>query len=681
MKRLISFTLAILLNLPLTIFGAAPQIQTLKDLRTSQKANKGPKLAPDLEEMLEQDDQVERNKSLTLAQLRQNRRELKAQGQNRTTPNAAYIRGVTIPSADIAAEQKQSFIVQMEGDTPDVVIQEKLALLGGRISRKLERTGLLVIEAPRNAIRQIAADGNIAYVSPDRVVSSSGHVNYTIGFLNPGISDAGDTNASTWLVGTGMRVAVIDSGIQPDHKLVSNGAASKVYYQKDFTGQAINGDPYGHGSHVATLASGTYVSSTYDYEGSAPGSEQVSLRVLNDLGLGSVSNVIAALDWCVANKTTYNIRVINMSLGTPAKDSYKTDPLCLAARRAWNAGIVVVAAAGNVGKNLLGNKMYGGIHSPGIEPAIITVGAANTYGTPNRSDDTVATFSSRGPTRGYTTVNGVKKYDNLIKPDLIAPGNKLIGARSYYNGQDNLLARLFSSLKTGTNTAANDRLMYLSGTSMAAPVVAGAAAVLLQQNPNLTPNLVKAILMYTAQPIKGFNTLEQGAGELNVDGAVRLTRLIKTTLPTSNGTALLTTALPSAQSSVINGQTCNWSKGVITNYGFLNGNELMTKWQGMYANGIILGDATSIVSGQLTQSTTLTTSKVTLYNGAITNNGIILGDGTLFASGIILGDGTSLGQGIILGDGTILGDGIILGDAFASYSPIGDNTAGMSPAP
>ena len=156
----------------------------------------------------------------------------------------------------------------------------------------------------------------------------------------------------------------------------------------------------------------------------------ISLGVLDSNGKGSTSNVIAAIDWVIANKSTYNIRVINMSLGTPPKDSYKTDPLCLAARRAYNAGIVVVASAGNFGKDIYGNKLYGGINSPGIEPSVITVGAVNTYGTDNRYDDTVATFSSRGPTRGYTTVNGVRKYDNLIKPDIVAPGNRLIAACS-----------------------------------------------------------------------------------------------------------------------------------------------------------------------------------------------------------------------------------------------------------
>src|ERR1041384_7882336 len=120
-----------------------------------------------------------------------------------------------------------------------------------------------------------------------------------------------------------------------------------------------------------------------------------------------------------------------MSLGAPAVSSYKNDPICRAARALVDAGIVVVAAAGNSGKDASGNKIYGQIHSPGDDPSVITVGAANTFGTDVRNDDGVATYSSRGPTRGhYTDASGVKYYDNLVKPDLVAPGNKLIFAEA-----------------------------------------------------------------------------------------------------------------------------------------------------------------------------------------------------------------------------------------------------------
>jgi subtilisin family serine protease len=182
--------------------------------------------------------------------------------------------------------------------------------------------------------------------------------------------------------------------------------------------------------------------------------------------------------------------------------------------------------------------------------------------------------------------------------------------------------------------------MYLSGTSMAAPVVAGAAAVMLQANPNLTPSLVKAILMYTAQPLAGANMLEQGAGQLNIDGAVRLAKLVKTPLPTTVGTALLTAALPTLQSTIA-GQTFNWGQGVITNWGFLSGTELMTKWQSVYGAGQVFGDATTYFFGIFSRITSKTSSGVVLKSIAfsITTNGQIMGDSVVFAAATTLANG------------------------------------------
>ena len=150
----------------------------------------------------------------------------------------------------------------------------------------------------------------------------------------------------------------------------------------------------------------------------------------------------------------------------PAVDSYRNDPVCRAVRRLVDAGVVVFAAAGNNGKDSDGNKIYGHIHSPGNEPSAITVGATNTFGTDDRSDDAVATFSSRGPTRSFTTDDaGVRHYDNLVKPDLVAPGNKLIDAEA----DGNYLVTQTPSLDAGVSGADNRKMMYLSGTSMATP--------------------------------------------------------------------------------------------------------------------------------------------------------------------------------------------------------------------
>jgi subtilisin family serine protease len=144
--------------------------------------------------------------------------------------------------------------------------------------------------------------------------------------------------------------------------------------------------------------------------------------------------VLAALDWLIANKNNYPVRVVNMSLGTPAISSYENDSLCNAVRKLVNAGVVVVAAAGNNGKDTKGRKIYGGIHSPGNEPAAITVGASNSFGTDPRNEDSITTYSSRGPTRSYSVDSyGLLHYDNLIKPDLVAPGNKIIAAEAAGN--------------------------------------------------------------------------------------------------------------------------------------------------------------------------------------------------------------------------------------------------------
>src|SRR5262249_21996929 len=150
--------------------------------------------------------------------------------------------------------------------------------------------------------------------------------------------------------------------------------------------------------------------------------------------------------------------------------------------------------------------------------------ASNSYGTDSRQDDTVTTYSSRGPTRGsWTDTYGVTHYDNLIKPDIVAPGNKIVAAAS----RNNLLVTQHPELDAGVSDDPTRRMMRLSGTPMATPVAAGAAALLLQANSDLTPNLVKALLTYTAQPLAGANTFEQGMGEINIEGAAKLARLVR----------------------------------------------------------------------------------------------------------------------------------------------------------
>ena len=334
-----------------------------------------------------------------------------------------------------------------------------------------------------------------------------------------------------------------------------------------------------------------------NYQGIAPEAKIIALRVLDNEGKGTTAKLIEAINWVYTNRTRYNIRVVNLSLGTPAIESYTTDPLCVAVRRLTAAGIVVVAA-GNNGKDAAGNKIYGAIHSPGNDPTAITVGATNTFGTDSREDDRIATFSSRGPTRSFKTVGGVKKYDHLIKPDLVAPGNKIVAARS----KDNFLARGNPQLElTGEGDSDDYQLIRLSGTSMATPVVAGTVALMLQANPKLTPNMVKMILQYIAQPLAGFNHLEQGAGQLNVEGAIRLAKLVRQDLTVSPalGAPLLTGLILPRHTSTVGGTTFQWSGGITAGFGLLSGTKLITEYQKVYAAGMIISDGVIISDGMI----------------------------------------------------------------------------------
>ena len=397
-----------------------------------------------------------------------------------------------------------------------------------RITNRLKNLNEWVIEAPASMLATISDFPEVAYISTDRETKQLGHLSLTTGANEIRQALANNVGgARVPLDGAGIGIAVLDSGIFKSHKSFLDAYGDvRVVVKQDFTGEGTTNDRYGHGTHVAAIAAGNGRIANAAYTGIAPGANILNLRVLDSTGAGRASYVLAAVDWIMANRVTYNIKVVNMSLGMPAIDSYKKDPVCLAVRRMVDAGIVVVVAAGNNGKNSAGEKVYGQIHSPGNEPSAITVGATNTFGTDARSDDVVTSYSSRGPTRSFTIDGtGVKHYDNLIKPDLVAPGNKLISAEGESvteTGEiQNLLLAQNPYLDAGVSADDTRRMMFLSGSSVAAPVVAGAAAILLQVNPNLTPNLIKAILMYTAQPLAGFNTFEQGAGQINIEGAVR----------------------------------------------------------------------------------------------------------------------------------------------------------------
>jgi serine protease AprX len=207
-----------------------------------------------------------------------------------------------------------------------------------------------------------------------------------------------------------------------------------------------------------------------------------------------LSRVIEGIQWCITNKEAFNIKVLNLSLGSTATESFSNDPICQAVEKAWQAGIVVCAAAGNDG------PQPRTIGSPGIDPLIITVGALDDMNTVNPEDEMVASFSSRGPT-----------IDGLIKPDVLAPGTNIISLRS----PGSLLDR------KNKQSRIDNWYTSLSGTSMATPVCSGVVAQLLQLYPALTPDQIKTLLMKTARTLHLDETV-QGAGVIDASRAANI---------------------------------------------------------------------------------------------------------------------------------------------------------------
>jgi serine protease AprX len=416
----------------------------------------------------------------------------------------------------------------------------QLARLGVDVRRRFPRLKAVAARIPR---RQLDAVARLAFV---RRLSADVPLQRTDEHIieATGAALAWSAPAGFGYTGQGVSIAIVDSGVDTLHPdlFVARQRHSRVVARANFvTCEADQDSPTiadrcGHGTHVAGIAAGNGALSSdanayRRFTGIAPQASIVSARVLNRLGQGSVSDTIAAIEWVIANQQTHNIRVLNFSAGHPVGESYRTDPLCQALERAWRAGITVVCSAGNQGRlyekvsrkrdNEGFGTRYGSVQSPANDPLVITVGAMK-QGSGDRGTDRIATYSSRGPSR----------IDFVMKPDLVAPGNRVVSLNPYLGtsylstnyGATNALP--WSAYRyTSTDTAS--RLYYvLSGTSMAAPVVAGAAALLIQQDPTITPDTVKLRLMLAAdkwtQPDGTPDPLTYGAGYLNIPAALSL---------------------------------------------------------------------------------------------------------------------------------------------------------------
>jgi serine protease AprX len=387
--------------------------------------------------------------------------------------------------------------------SPESPLAERLVrVLGGRVTRELPIIDGFVADVPANSLERLASSPLVAGLWRDSRLRMT-ELDDDDGDDDDGDDDERDDDdsydelrASTaWRAairlnavptrydGDDVVVAVLDTGIRPAADL-RDAVAMRV----DFTPGHDGLDRFGHGTHMAGIIVGDGTASSGRWRGVAPDAALVSIKVAGPDGATDVSVVLAALQWVVTNKDRLGIRVLNLAFGTDATSSYASDPLNYAVERAWRAGILVITAAGNRGPG------EGTISKPGDDPFVLTVGGADVRGTADRGDDVVAPFSSRGPT-----------VDGVSKPDLVAPAISIVSVRApdSWADLDRPDARVGSAYFKGT------------GTSQAAAVVSGIAALLFEADPSLTPDEAKAALVGSSSGLAG----QPGAGSGLVDAA------------------------------------------------------------------------------------------------------------------------------------------------------------------
>jgi serine protease AprX len=480
-----------------------------------------------------------------------------------------------------SSDEPQPVIVTMKAGGK-AGVKKRLEAQGGKVLKDHSIVNAVSARVDARALAALVSDPDVAHVSVDADITPHGG-----GTTEPVVSALKQTLAlGNWFAGSSLTVAVIDSGIAPmaDFSGRIVGTYDFTNYQGGASVPAV--DEYGHGSHVAGLLGSSGASSNGTYAGVAPGVKLLSLRVLTRNGSGKTSDVIAALQFAVANKSRFNIRIINLSLGHPVYESAQTDPLVQAVEAAVRSGIVVVVAAGNYGRNpVTGAVGYAGIASPGNAPSAITVGAASNANTVERSDDRVPGYSSRGPSW----------FDGYAKPDVVAPGHGLLSD----SPEGSTLATTYPEL---VYQSTGGKLMRLNGSSMATGVVSGLVAVMIEAHdyaayqrytssgrlkkllpyvppPPLSPNAIKAMLQYSATPLRDangvrFDALTQGAGEVDGLGAITLAYMANTSA--APGTPWMAAVPASTQFGAVLeswSQQIVWGTRLVSGFGLIEVNQ------------------------------------------------------------------------------------------------------------
>jgi serine protease AprX len=424
-------------------------------------------------------------------------------------------------------------IVQLGNDTSPVEGRSLISRFAGRTTGEVELIHGLVARMPAGEAYQLAQQDGVRAVSLNARVKKNSLPDYKL--LQTSFNESVQAPVS-WVdgfTGKGVGVAVIDTGIAgnlPDFRNSESDTSSRVIASAVTNPYATNaGDSFGHGTHVAGIIAGNGADRDSsdpldgDYAGTAPDANLISIKASDEQGNATLLDVIYGLQFAVDYKATYNIRVVNLSLESTVAQSYKTDPLDAAVESAWLQGLVVVAAAGNRGTDADAVN-----YAPGNDPYAISVGAVDDYGSKGLVDDTLATWSSRGTTQ-----------DGVAKPEIYAPGAHIVSN----------LAPNSAFTQMCPACIVDGQYIRAGGTSMAAPVVAGAVANLLQARPGLTPNQVKAIILATDR------TAKNGANEVS---AMNMERFTGSIAPANQG--LTPNTLVNASTGAIDYTRSSWSR-------------------------------------------------------------------------------------------------------------------------
>ncbi len=398
-------------------------------------------------------------------------------------------------------------IVVRYADQPAMFDDEYVASLGGEVTRSYKTFDMRAIRIPAASLEELATDDNVDWLSVDDEVS------FTSAASRGAANKPQGSSANLGYTGSNVGIAILDTGIANHADLSAdivqysflNGAyptPDVVDGELTVLNDSVRDDLFGHGTHVAGIVTGSGANSDHSYKGTSTGATVLSLQVLDQNGGGSMSDVMAALDWLLVYGSYFDIDVVNLSLGKTISESNTTDPLVLAVEKLWDAGMVVVVAAGNNGH---AGSMT--ITSPGNSRKVITVGSLTDNGTGNNfSDDYVSSFSSMGPSVG----------DLVLKPDLVAPGNRVVAA---IDSGTALAAMLPDRVRNCNGQGCSGIYLEMSGTSMATPLVSAAVALMLEKDPTLSPATVKARLMRSARKLDA-DASSVGAGVLDIDAAM-----------------------------------------------------------------------------------------------------------------------------------------------------------------